>query len=106
MTNELNIGESIDVILRNWIPQRKWDLKSQALNRTQAMFSESSQKLQIRAKDPISQVQKDSQDLEKQMGLEQLRKSTEHSQDSRQPTTANKTHFSQNSKVSATMKSK
>ena len=39
-TNKLNIEETIDVIPRNWIPQRKWDLKSQALNRAQATFNE------------------------------------------------------------------
>ena len=68
-------------------------------------FSEFSQKSRMRAKDPILQVQKDSQGLKKQMGLEQLREFTEHSQDSRQPTTANKTDFSLNSKVGATTKS-
>ena len=31
-TNELDIKEMLDVISRNWIPQRKWNLKSQALN--------------------------------------------------------------------------
>ena len=31
-TNELNIEETIDVIPRNWIPRRKWNLKSQMLS--------------------------------------------------------------------------
>ena len=30
-TSELNIEETVDVIPRNWIPPRKWNLKSQAL---------------------------------------------------------------------------
>ena len=42
-TNELNIKETVDIIPRNWIPQRKWNLKSQALNRLQATFSECSE---------------------------------------------------------------
>ena len=29
--NELNIEETIDVILRNWIPQRKWNLRGAGL---------------------------------------------------------------------------
>ena len=39
-TNELNIDETIDVTPRNWIPQRKQNLKSQALQH-QATYSES-----------------------------------------------------------------
>ena len=39
-TNELNIEETIDVTPRNWIPQRKWNLKSQALQQPQATYSE------------------------------------------------------------------
>ena len=31
MTNELNIEETVDIIARNWIPKRKWNLKSQAI---------------------------------------------------------------------------
>ena len=42
-TNKLNIEETIDVIPRNWIPQWKWNLKSQALKRAQATFSECSE---------------------------------------------------------------
>ena len=38
-TNELNIEEVIDVMPRNWIPQRKWSLHSQALQQPQATHS-------------------------------------------------------------------
>ena len=38
-TNELNIEEVIDVTPRNWIPQRKWSLHSQALQQPQATHS-------------------------------------------------------------------
>ena len=41
MTNELNIEETIDVIPRNWIPKRKWNLRSQALQQLQATKQES-----------------------------------------------------------------
>ena len=39
-TNELNIKETIDVIPRNWIPKRKWSLKSRALQKLQETYSE------------------------------------------------------------------
>ena len=39
-TNELNIEEAIDVTPRNWIPQQKWNLQSQALQQPQAMHSD------------------------------------------------------------------
>ena len=39
-TNELNIEEAIDVKPRNWIPQRKWNLQSQALQQPQATHSD------------------------------------------------------------------
>ena len=39
-TNELNIEEVIDVKPRNWIPQRKWNLPSQALQQPQATHSD------------------------------------------------------------------
>ena len=39
-TNELNIEEVIDVKPRNWIPQRKWSLHSQAIPESQAMNSD------------------------------------------------------------------
>ena len=46
-TNELNVEEVMDVTPRNWIPQQKWNLQSQALQKPQAMqsdFREHSQK--------------------------------------------------------------
>ena len=39
-TNELNIEEAIDVTPRNWIPQQKWNLQSQALQQPQATHSD------------------------------------------------------------------
>ena len=38
-TNELNIEEVIDVKPRNWIPQQKWNLQSQALQQPQVTHS-------------------------------------------------------------------
>ena len=67
-TNELNIEESIDVIPRHWIPQQKWEFKSQALNRAQATFSkcnESSQKSWINLKNPIPKTQRTTKNLKK-----------------------------------------
>ena len=48
-TNELNIEEEIDVMPRNWIPQRKWVSQDQTLQLSQAMhsnFRDHSRKLQ------------------------------------------------------------
>ena len=39
-TNELIIEEVMDVMPRNWIPQRKWNLQSQALKQPQATHSD------------------------------------------------------------------
>ena len=39
-TNELNIEEPIDVMPRNWIPQRKWSSQSQTLQLSQATHSD------------------------------------------------------------------
>ena len=39
-TNELNIEEAIDITPRNWIPQRKWNSQSQALQQPQATHSD------------------------------------------------------------------
>ena len=107
-TNELNIEETIDVIPRNWILQRKWNLKSQALNRAQATFSEcseSSRESRRSVKDLKLQVQKDRQIHEKQKSQEQISEFPEHSQDSRQETVANKFHTSQCNDAIATTKS-
>ena len=45
-TNELNIEETLDMVPRNWIPQRKWNLKSQALRQPQARHSKCSESSQ------------------------------------------------------------
>ena len=48
-TKELNMEEVMDVTPRNWIPQRKWNLQSQALQQpqaTQSNFREHSRKSQ------------------------------------------------------------
>ena len=45
-TNELNIEEMLDILPINWVPQRKWDLKSHALREPQAMASECSESSQ------------------------------------------------------------
>ena len=108
MTNELNIEETIDVIPRNWIPKQKWNLKSQALNQAQAMFSECSESSRESWTGPRNlslQMQKDSQNCEKQTGREQLCKIPEHSQDSHQETATNELHISQCNNVSATTES-
>ena len=42
-TNELNIEETVDIVPINWVPQRKWNLKSHALRQPQATFSECSE---------------------------------------------------------------
>ena len=39
-TNELNIEEEIDVMPRNWIPQRKWSSHTQIIPEPQAMNSD------------------------------------------------------------------
>ena len=108
-TNKLNIEETIDVIPRNWIPQWKWNLKSQALNRVQATFSEcskSSLKSRRNSEESNLQMQKDRQNDENQTNQEQIREFPEHSQDSHQETTTNKFHASQCNSASATTKSK
>ena len=38
-TNELNIEETVDVVLINWLPKRKWDLKCFALTQAQGNSS-------------------------------------------------------------------
>ena len=39
-TNDLNIEETVDVKLRNWIPQQKWSPHSQKMQELQAMSSD------------------------------------------------------------------
>ena len=41
-TNELNIEETVDIVPINWVPKRKWDLKSLALCQAQGASSKCS----------------------------------------------------------------
>ena len=45
-TNELNIEEEVDIIPRNWIPKRKWEVKVGPLNCAQATASDCSESSQ------------------------------------------------------------
>ena len=45
-TNELNIEETVNIVPRNWVPQWKWNLMSQALRQPQATHSECSESSQ------------------------------------------------------------
>ena len=38
--NKLNIEETVDIIPRNWIPKRNWNVKSHALRQPQSLLSE------------------------------------------------------------------
>ena len=85
-TNELNIEEVIDVMPRNWIPQRKWNSHSQALQQPQAThrdFQEYSQKSQpfpeMRETEGVGTPRKHTT----LMFQESKRESGEHSQNSR-----------------------
>ena len=44
-TNELNIEETLDTVPINWVPKRKWDLKSLALRQPQGAYSKHSEQL-------------------------------------------------------------
>ena len=84
-TNELNIEEEIDVIPRNWIPQRKWNLQSQALKQPQARdsdFREPSRKSR-----PFPEIRETEEVRAPRKGItstfqESERESGEHSQNS------------------------
>ena len=97
-TNELNIEETMDVIPRNWIPQRKWNLKSQALNRAQAKFSECSEsfrKSRMSSEESKLVTDEEGENHENPTNQKLIHKFTEHSQNSRQENAANKFHSSQ-----------
>ena len=88
-TNELNIEEDVDVIPRNWIPKRKWEMKTGALNCAQATpsdCSESSQNSRKRSNVPTLRTHERNQTHEKRTDTEKTCEFLEHSQDSRQPT--------------------
>ena len=98
-TNELNIEEAIDVKPRNWIPQRKWNLQSQALQQPQAThsdFREPSQKSrpfpEIRETGGVRTPTKDTTS----MFQESTCKSEEHSQNSWWQSTEMRTDLQQN----------
>ena len=85
-TNELNIEEAIDVMPRNWIPQQKWNLQSQALQQPQAThsdFRELSQKSRPFPEIPKTQVVRTPRNDTTSTFQESKCKSGEHSQNSR-----------------------
>ena len=107
-TNKLSIEETIDVIPRNWIPQQKWNLKSQALNRVQATFSEcseSSRKLRRNSEESKLLTQEEKESHEKSTEHRQIREYTEHSQDLCQENATNKWHISQSDNTCSTSES-
>ena len=98
-TNELNIEEVMDVTPRNWIPQWKWNLHSQALQQPQAMqsdFREHSRKSrpfpETRKTEEVVTPRKDTASTFQ----ESKRESTEHSQNSWWQSTEMGTDRSQN----------
>ena len=83
MTSELTIKETVDLIPRNWIPQRKWNLKSQALQQPQETYSENhnySQNSQEVQKTPEVTVKKTTGMLGKST-IQMLERSTHESGD-------------------------
>ena len=85
-TNELNIEEVIDVTPRNWIPQRKWNLQSQALQQPQAThsdFREPSRKSQPFPEIPGTQAVRAPRNDTTLTFQESKHESGEHSQNSR-----------------------
>ena len=98
-TNKLNIEEVMDVTPRNWIPQRKWNLQSQALQQPQAThsnFREHSQKLQpfpeIQETEKVRTPRKDTASTFQESKCE----SAKHSQNSRWQSTEMGTDRPQN----------
>ena len=84
-TNELNTEEAIDVMPRNWIPQRKWSSQEQELKQSQAThsdFRENSRKLrpfpEIQETERVRTARKDTTSTFQ----ESKRESGEHSQNS------------------------
>ena len=97
-TNELDVEETLDVIPRNWIPQRKWNLKNQALNRAQATFSEcskSSRNSWRNSENSKFLMQEEKENHEKQIDQKLICEFTEHLQGSHQENATNKFHTSQ-----------
>ena len=98
-TNELNMEEVMDVTPRNWIPQQKWNLQSQALQQLQAMqsdFQEHSRKSRpFPEKQETEEVKTARKDITSTF-QESKRKSAEHSQNSRWQSTEMGTDRPQN----------
>ena len=102
-TNELNIEEVIDVKPRNWIPQRKWNLQSQALQQPQVThsdFREPSGKSRPFTEIPKTQVVRRPRTDTTSTFQESKCESGEHSQNSRWPSTEMGTDLLQNTKES------
>ena len=104
-TNELNIEETVDIIPRNWIPQQKWDLRSQLLNRVQATFSkcsESSRKSWVN-REKTELLMCDAEEKHKKPTSQELtRKFREHSQNSCPESAASEFYSSQHSRGHST----
>ena len=84
-TNELNIEETMDLTPRNWIPQRKCELRSEALQQPQAThsnFRELLRKLQPFSEIPETQVVRTPRNDTTLTFQESKCKSGEHSQNS------------------------
>ena len=72
-TNELNIEEEVDVIPRNWIPKRKWEMKVSALNGAQVTASdcrESSRNSRVKPNDLIPRLHEANKTCEKQASMD------------------------------------
>ena len=98
-TNELNIEEVIDVTPRNWIPQRKWGLRTQTLQQPQATHSDFRESL--RKSQPFPERQETEEVRAARRDITSTfqkpkRKSGEHSQYSRQKSTEMGTDRPQN----------
>ena len=93
-TNELNIEEEVDVIPRNWIPKRKWERKTGALNYVRKLQPAIvANLLKIRGKSQAFQFYgrtKGIKPMKKPTDTEKTREFLEHSQDSRQPSCVRK----------------
>ena len=98
-TNELNTEEVMDVTPRNWIPQRKWNLQSQALQQPQATQSDSQEHLQKSQPFPERRETEEVRAARKNITLtfqESKRESGEHSQNSQWQSTEMGTDSPQN----------
>ena len=84
-TNELNTEETVDVVLINWLPRRKWDLKCLALTQAQGSSSECGEylrKSQVAPSPAETRTRSAARKGTTGMLQESTRESSEHSQDS------------------------